>query len=70
MCSYVSVSAILGAHKNQCPLRNVNTLLVFHGDVTTGVHVLMLALDGHFAYQYNSCEFLVKLSLVVTNENF
>ena len=31
---------------HRCPLRKENTLLVFHCEVTTGVHMLMLATGG------------------------
>ena len=53
---------------HRCPLRNENTLLVFHCEVTTGVHMLLLATGGHCADQKNSCEFLAKCPPVITTE--
>ena len=53
-----------------CPLRNENILLAFHCEVTTRVHMLMLATGGQFAYQNNSSEFLAKCQPVITTKNY
>ena len=55
---------------HRCPLRNENTLFAFHCEVTTGVHMLMLATGGHFAYQNNSSEFLAMCPpVIITYKN-
>ena len=60
ICWLVLSSELIKSSVHRCPLRNEKFLYAFHCDVTTGVHMRMLATGGHFAYQQNSSDFFMR----------
>ena len=61
-------SELIKISVHRCPLRNENTLLGFHCEVTTDVHMHTLATGGHIPYQKNSSEILAKCPTVITTK--